>query len=437
LPGLPEKAWRLHKASQLFWTGDLEMTEVDVVIVGAGAAGIAAARRLARTRLSVLLVEATARIGGRAWTCEIAGLPLDLGCEWLHSADRNPWTRVADAAGFGIERRNPAWGSQYRDLGFTRDEQAAARQAFAAWTERLKSAPPPSDRAADALEPGGAWNAFIEAMCGFISGAAPDRFSAKGFVAYDEASTDDNWRAPAGYGALIAASLPCSIDLRLSTPIVAIELDRVGVTLATADDSIRARTAIFTISTAALSGDAIKLPPGLDAWRRAAARLPLGRNEKVFLEVIGDSPFEPETHALGDPRDPHTGSYYIRPFGRPVIEGFFGGEGGKIVEEAGPAAGFEHAADQLAALFGSGVRRFLRPLVATSWSRTAHIGGAYSYALPGHAAARTDLALPFEQRLFFAGEATHPCDFSTAHGAYDSGVRAAEEAIAALAKGRT
>ncbi len=60
---------------------------MDVVVVGAGAAGIAAARRLARTQLSVQLIEAATRIGGRAWTCNIAGLPLDLGCEWLHSAD--------------------------------------------------------------------------------------------------------------------------------------------------------------------------------------------------------------------------------------------------------------------------------------------------------------------------------------------------------------
>ena len=63
-----------------------------------------------------------------------------------------------------------------------------------------------------------------------------------------------------------------------------------------------------------------------------------------------------------------------------------------------------------------------------------YVGGAYSHALPGHAAARKDLALPFEQRLFFAGEATHPDDFSTAHGAYESGRRAAEEAIEALAR---
>ena len=75
----------------------------DVVIVGAGAAGIAAARRLAMTGLSAMVLEATARVGGRAWTCDVAGLRLDLGCGWLHSANRNPWTRIAEAAGFAVD----------------------------------------------------------------------------------------------------------------------------------------------------------------------------------------------------------------------------------------------------------------------------------------------------------------------------------------------
>ena len=406
--------------------------EFDIVIVGAGAAGIAAARRLAPTPLSTLLVEAAARPGGRAWTCDVAGLPLDLGCEWLHSGDRNPWTRLAEAAGFTVDRGDPAWGEQAGDLNFSQAEQAEARQSFADWTARLASAAPASDCAADALDPGGKWNAYIQAMTGFISGAAPDKVSAKDFAAYDAASTDANWRAAAGYGAVIAASLPRPINLLLATPIRAIALDRAGVILTTPGGPLRARVAILTVSTAVLASGAIALPKGLDAWRSAASCLPLGRNEKVFLEIVDDKLFDPETHALGDPRDPRTASYYIRPFGRPVIECFFGGEGARVVEEAGPVAAFDHATDQLAALFGSDVRRVLRPLVVTSWSRNIHVGGAYSSALPGRAAARAELARPYENRLFFAGEATHPFDFSTAHGAYHSGIRAAEEAIVAL-----
>jgi monoamine oxidase len=407
--------------------------DLDVVIVGAGAAGVAAARRLKTSVLSAMVLEATARVGGRAWTCDVAGLPLDLGCGWLHSADRNPWTGVAEAAGFAVDRRTPAWGMQYCDLGFPQAEQAAARRAFAALRQRMATAPPASDCAADLLEPEGEWNAYLHAMSGFINGAGWERISVADYTAYDDASTGCNWRAPAGYGALVAASLPHSVDLRLSTPVESIELDRRGVELATPFGAVHARAAILTVSTGVLAGSAITLPPGLDPWRKAAACLPLGRNEKLFLEIVGESPFVPETRVIGNPRDRRTGVYYLRPFGWPVIECFLGDESARIVEEMGPAAGFAHATDQLAALFGSSVRRNLRSLVASNWGRTTHVGGGYSHALPGHAAARRDLALPFEQRLFFAGEATHPNDFSTAHGAYDSGLRAAEEAISALA----
>jgi monoamine oxidase len=359
---------------------------------------------------------------------------LDLGCGWLHSADRNPWTRIAEAAGFTVDRQAPPWGRQYHDIGFSQTEQAAARRAYAAWEQRMDSTPPVSDCAADALEPDGEWNAYLQTISGFMNGAGLEQISIADYTAYNAASTGCNWRLPAGYGTLIAASLPNPIDLRLSTPVQSIELDERGVELTTPVGVLRARAAIFTVSTAVLAGGAIRLPPGLDAWRHAAACLPLGRDEKLFLEIAGESPFDPETRVIGNPRDCRTGVYHIRPFGWPVIECFLGGEGAWTIEKAGPAVGFAHAIDQLADLFGSNVRRHLHPLVASSWGRMTFVGGAYSHALPGHAAARKNLALPFEQRLFFAGEATHPDNFSTAHGAYESGRRAAEEAIAALAR---
>jgi monoamine oxidase len=405
----------------------------DVVIVGAGAAGIAAARQLAASPLSTIVLEATARVGGRAWTHDIANMRLDLGCGWLHSADRNPWTRIAEAAGFAIDRGGPAFRQQYHDLGFSQSEQTAARRAFSAWRHKMESAPPASDGAADALEPEGEWTDYLQAISGFMNGVGLEQLSVADYLAYDAASTGCNWRAPAGYGALIAASLPHPIDLRLSTPVQSVELDRRGVAVTTPAGAIHARAAVLTVSTAVLAAGAIRLPPHLDAWRHAAARLPLGRDEKLFLEIVGENSFVPETRVIGDPRDRRTGVYHIRPFGRDVIECFVGDQAARLVEEEGPAAGFARAIDQLAALFGSRARLSLRPLVASHWGRMTTIGGAYSHALPGHVSARKDLARPFEQRLFFAGEATHSHDFSTAHGAYASGVRAAEEVMAALA----
>jgi monoamine oxidase len=407
-------------------------TDFDIVIVGGGAAGIGAARRLAAGRLSTLLIEASDRVGGRARTEKAAGLPLDLGCGWLHSADRNAWACIAEASGFLVDRRKPAWGVQYRDLGFAPDEQVSARQALDAWKKRLAQIPLATDCAADALAPGCEWNTYIRAMGGFISGAPLEQISAEDFAAYDAAATACNWRVTVGYGTLIAASLPPSVAHRLSTPAQAIDFSETGVRVTTPAGTLRARAAIVTVSTSVLAGSAIRLPAALDAWRHAAALLPLGKNEKLFLEITGDSPFGPETQVLGNPRSVGTGAYYIRPFGWPVIECFLGGEGARIIAEAGAEAGFVHAREELTSLFGSAVHRVAQPIVASGWSRMPHIGGAYSCALPGNAGAREALARPSDDRIFFAGEATHGYDFSTAHGAHDSGVRAADQAIASL-----
>jgi monoamine oxidase len=132
-----------------------------------------------------------------------------------------------------------------------------------------------------------------------------------------------------------------------------------------------------------------RCPRRLEACRAPAS---LGKNEKLFLEVTGDNPFDPETQVLGNPRDVRSRAYYIRPFGWPVIECFLGGEGAGMMADDGPEAGFAHACDELAVLFGSNVRHVVRPLVASGWSRIPHVGGVYSCALAGHAAAREVLA---------------------------------------------
>jgi monoamine oxidase len=406
--------------------------EFDVIIVGGGAAGIGAARRLAANGKAALLLEASSRLGGRAFTQDFGGYPLDLGCEWLHSGDRNVWVGIAEASGFAVDRGDPPWAKAHPSLVEDEDGQEAAQRAYGDWEERLRTVAAGSDRASDALEPGGTWNAYVRAIAGFMSGVAPEAISATDYLTYDDASTGRNWHLPLGYGTLVAASLPSSTTLRLAAPAERIDLTADGVTVSTHAGTVRAGAAILTVSTKVLAGDAIRLPAGTEAWREAAAALPLGCNEKLFLEIGRDAAFEPDAHAYGNLCDPKSASYSIRPNGRPIVEAFLGGEGARILEQEGPAAGFAYVSAQLVALFGSEVASAVRPLAATSWSRMAPIGGAYSCALPGRSGARARLAQPFEDRIFFAGEATHPFDFTTAHGAHDSGLRAADEAMATL-----
>lgn len=405
--------------------------DYEVAIVGAGAAGIAAARRLAAIGRSVIILEASQRVGGRAWTIELAGMPLDMGCGWLHSAERNPLVDVGTAAGLTIERGPTAWQKQWRDRGFPPDDRAAANAAWGALEERMRNGSPASDRASDLLEPGGEWNTFCPAVSGYMNGTPLDRLSIVDFLAYDDASTDSNWRAREGYGRLIASAVP-DVTLRLATPVRHIALSGGGVRLDTARGSITAGAAIVTASTNVLASGAITFDRGADDHLHAAGQLPLGLADKLFLELHGDHGLDSESHLIGNPRNSNTGSYYIRPLGRPVIEGFFGGEGAVTLEREGLLDAFAFALDELSSVLGSNIRRHLRPLAASSWCRTDWIGGSYSHALPGQASARSVLARPIEDRLFFAGEATHQSDFSTAHGAWESGIRAADQAAAAL-----
>jgi monoamine oxidase len=404
----------------------------DIVIVGGGAAGIAAGRRLAGEKVSFRILEAGDRLGGRAFTRTLGGMPLDLGCGWLHSADRNPWTRLAEEAGVEIDRTLPAWGKQWQGIGFSAAEQKEAWAAFEAFDKKLRENPPASDRAGDALEPGGRWNAWLEALSGYINGAELHCLSIADYLAYEDADTDTNWRLPSGYGAFIAGaaeSLPVTLDVPVT------RIDRTGPLLSidTREGFLHARAVIVAVPTTVLAQERLRFDPPLLEKVEAAADLPLGLANKAFLRLDRPEPFEPDTQLLGDSRDSETGSYYLRPFGRSVVECYFGGTGARALEAEGEGASLDFAIEQLVGLLGSEMRRRLTPLVESRWGADPLFGGSYSHALPGKAAARQALAAPVEDRIFFAGEACSRSDFSTAHGAYETGVAAAEAALAALA----
>lgn len=406
--------------------------DYDVAVIGAGAAGIAAARKLTSAGRSVVILEASNRIGGRAWTIGLCGMPLDLGCGWLHSAKRNPFSQLGREAGFSIERTISAWQSQWHELGFSKAERSAARSVWEAFNERIRRDPPETDRASDALDPDGEWNQYCQSLSAYLNGAPLEQLSIRDFLAYDDAATDDNWRVKEGYGSLITSCLPTDAAVQLSTPIRRVALTGDGVRVETDRNALLASAVIVTASTNVLARGMISFDREVDDHLQAATQLPLGLADKLFIRLEGHHGLEPETHLLGNPRDSSTGSYYIRPMGRQLIEGFYGGEGAARLETAGLMDAFAFASDELASLIGNRIRSHLKPLIASTWCAMDWIHGSYSHAVPGASQARILLAQPVEDRLFFAGEATHPQDFSTAHGAWDSGLRAAGEVLAVM-----
>ncbi|WP_372781532.1 flavin monoamine oxidase family protein [Phenylobacterium sp.] len=404
----------------------------DVVVVGAGAAGIAALRRLAGAGLSVVALEARSRVGGRAHTVLAApDLPADCGAGWVHSADKNLLAKPIEQAGFTIDRSPPHWMRQSFNKDFPPEDQRAFRDALNEFEERLRVAAAGPDRpGSDFLEPGARWNVMIEAFSSFYNGAEFDQVSTHDFVAYDDSGV--NWRVREGYGAAIA-SFADLVKVMLDCPVATIRHGGPELTLDTAKGRLTARAIVVCVPTSTLADGRLTFSPGLPEKSEAAADLPLGLADKVFLGVDAPEDLPVDGHLFGHTDRTETGSYHLRPFGKPYIEAFLGGRCARELEVEGPGAMTAFVVEELGGLLGSDFRRRLHPLAETAWASDPWALGSYSHALPGRAGCRATLAAPVENRIFFAGEATHAHLYSTVHGAWESGLRAADEAIAALA----
>jgi len=408
-------------------------SEVDVAIVGGGAAGIGAGTRLRGAGVSFLILEARERLGGRAHSIDSgSGFPLDLGCHWLHSADVNPWTAIAEAGGFAIDRTPAPWSRRAPPLGFSRGDWRDYRRAADAFQARVSAAAVAGDRpAADLLEPGGRWNALIGAISTYANGVELERLSVRDYDRYFDNGV--NWRLPAGYGTLIVAQA-AGLPVALGCPVSRIDHGAGRIRLETGRGTLRAGRVIVTVPSALLAAGAIRFTPDLSGKRDAASGLPLGLADKVYLRLDGEDDLPEGARLFGDVNRVDTGSYHIRPLGRPVVEGYFGGALARSLESEGAGAFAAWAIDEIAAHLGSGMRRRLSPIAATAWARDPFALGSYSHALPGHAEDRAVLAAPVDDRLFFAGEACSAAGFSTAHGALETGMAAAGAALASMGR---
>jgi monoamine oxidase len=405
----------------------------DVAVVGAGAAGIAALRRLAAAGLSVVGLEARDRVGGRAHTVRLRpDLPVDCGAGWVHSADQNLLAQPIEQAGFTLDRSPPHWMRQALNQGFSAADQRAFRDALNALEDRLEAAAATGvDRpGSDFFEPGGRWNVMLDAFSSFYNGAEFDQVSTLDFAAYEDSGV--NWRVREGYGAAIAGFADLG-HVVTGCAVTTIHYDGPEVVLDTAKGRITARAAVVCVPTPAISDGRLAFSPVLPGKAEAAAGLPLGLADKVYLGLADPEAVPAEGHLFGHTDRTETGSYHLRPFGRPYIEVFLGGRCARGLEAEGPGAATAFAMAELGELMGSDFRRGLTGLGETAWASDPWALGSYSHALPGRAGDRAILAAPVAERLFFAGEAAHPTLYSTVHGAWESGLRAAGEAIAALA----
>src|SRR5579863_5551674 len=417
-------------------------SEIDVAIVGAGAAGLGAARALENSGLSTIVLEARYRLGGRGHTVltghgytgmETPDIVFDLGCGWLHSADKNSFIPIAEQLNFEINKALPPWRERAFGKAFPQAERDDFIRALDAFFDRAEQAAK-TGRDAPAnlcLEPGNRWNPMIDAISTYVNGSELDRVSILDMDSYED--TNINWRVRRGYGALMAA-YGASLPIAFSCEVTLVDHSAKRLRIETSRGAIAADKAIITVPTNQIADEAIRFLPALPEKIDAAANLPLGLADKVVLALDQAELLPAEGNLRGATMRREMGTYHLRPFGQPCIEGFFGGSFARSLEDAGDGAIAAQAIDEIVSFLGSDFRRRLKPLSESRWALDPFARGSYSHALPGHAGKRAVLATPVDGRLFFAGEATSPDFFTTAHGAHDSGMRAAREVISTINK---
>jgi monoamine oxidase len=413
-------------------TGDF-----DVVVIGAGAAGIAAARRLAGTRAKIALIEASGRLGGRCVTDSATfGVPFDRGAHWIHVPDLNPVTPLAMKAGFDVypapSEQRVRIGRRYARTGEMEDYLTATVRANRAIGEAGRGRQDVS--CAQALPKDlGDWQPTIEFVLGPF-GCAKDlaEVSALDFSRSVERNNDMFCRE--GFGALIA-KLADGLPVQLSRPASLIDWsERNRIEIRTAKGLLVTRTVIVTVSTGVLASDKLKFEPELPRrYLDAIEKLRLGSYDHIALELPGNPlVLQRDELVFEKAGSARTAAILANIAGTTLCTIEVAGKFGADLAASGEPAMVSFALDWLTGLYGADMRRAVKRTSATRWNHEPWTLGAFSAAAPGGQWARAALAEPVRDRIFFAGEATHETLWGTVGGAWASGERAADAVLRKL-----
>ena len=412
------------------------ISDVDLVVVGAGAAGLGATRTARELGLRTVTFEAMARTGGRAFTeSDSLGVPWDHGCHWLHSASINPFRRLADRYGFGYATASPPWRA-FLDGRWSEAGEAAEIEAYLSESVQAVAAAADASRdipVSQVVDRDSSWYPVYRWSINAEWGVDPDHVSTTDVARYLD--TDEDWPVTNGYGALVQRHA-AGLDVEIGCAVRKIDWSRSPLRVASDLGIVEAGAVLVTVSSTALASSVVSFEPALPIWKQEAfAAVPLGSANKVGLRIDKERlGVDRPTSVLVEFGADRGMSFELRPFDRDLADAYLAGPLAAELEREGPQATVAAAVDGLKALLGSGIERWVERSVSTAWGREPWIQGAYTAARPGNADRRHDLAAPLDDRLFFAGEATHPSFYSTAHGAHMSGVMSAVATAKALGR---
>ncbi|NOX61813.1 MAG: NAD(P)-binding protein [Chloroflexi bacterium] len=426
----------------------------DVLVIGAGMAGLAAARDLVAAGLSVIVLEARTRIGGRIWSMRFGDGVIDLGASWIHGVRGNPIAHLAkkanvqtiptdydnlwlyDAQGrllsdVEVERQYREFRTIMAEVRLIRRRRKKGGEADIALEEALRLALRGKTLNGDEQMTLNYWiNSVIEQE--YAADVAE-----LSLYRYDE---DDAFRGedavfPQGFGQVVAF-MAQGLDIRTGHAVRRLEYDASGVRAFTEQGEFRGERAVVTLPLGALKSGAMEFVPELPARKQAAIRrLGMGLMNKTYFRF--PRVFWPEESEFLGRLSPRKGRWsewlsMVRYTGEPVLVGFNVASYAREMEAAALETGVEAAMQALRGMFGPGIPE-PEAIMSTRWASDPYSLGAYSFAAV--AAGESDyeaLAEPVDERLFFAGEATHVRYPATVHGAFLSGQREARRILRIL-----
>jgi monoamine oxidase len=406
---------------------------VDAVIVGAGAAGIAAARRLAAFNKRFVLLEAAEEVGGRCITdTKTFGVPFDRGAHWMYAADVNPLVKLGVQAGLNIYTVPPGQrvriGRRYAREGEMEDFLAGLVRANTAIAEAARK----SDVACAQVLPKdlGDWRSTIEFVLGpYNCGKELSELSTVDLARSVE--RDNSAFCRQGFGAVLA-KLAAGLPLLTGTPVKTIEWwSRQRLEVDTAKGQFKTNAIIVTLSTNALATGKVKFAPELPKRHLdALSKLKLGSRDHIALELPSNPlGLRADELVLEKSDSRQTAAILGNMSGTTLCTVDVGGSFGRELSAKGEAAMVDFALSWLGSLYGADMKNQVKRRHATRWNSEPWVLGATSAAAPGAQSARKILTEPLSGRIFLAGEATHETLWGTVAGAWESGERAAEAVL--------
>lgn len=420
-------------------------TSADVLVLGAGIAGLAAARTLVDKGLSVIILEARNRVGGRMWTDSSLGLPLDLGASWIHGVNGNPITELAKQFGVKTVSTDDENGIAFAADGseLPDDEFARMEALFKDIYEEVATMQEDTDEDMSLQE------AFNEVLASrdlseedlrrlnyyaYIGTALEYGADMKDLSLWewdqDEEFSGEEVIFPGGYNQ-ITDGLAKGLDIRLETVVKTVRYSSDGVEVETSAGSFVADKAVVTFPLGVLKQALVKFEPPLpESKQEAIDRLAMGVLNKVYLkfpETFWDEDVQTISY-MGEELGEWGDWLSFVPFtGEPVLMAFHGGDKGFEIEDLSDDEIRAGAMNTLRMMFGDDIPE-PEGMLITRWGKDPFAFGAYSHIPPFASGDDYDaLFAPVDDVLFFAGEATSREYPSTVHGAYLSGVAAAEE----------